>query len=91
MIRGQNPMVLFPNLPRLLEAVVKSLDPSSSADREAVLDAATEILGQVVRTCVPSIKLSRVKTDFGTFASDSPPSTSIRSHNVWQSGPARAR
>lgn len=43
-------MVLYPNLPRLLEAVVKSLDPSSSADREAVLDAATEILGQVVRT-----------------------------------------
>jgi hypothetical protein len=35
-----------------MEAVVKSLDPNSTAGREAVLDTATEILGQVVKTCV---------------------------------------
>lgn len=33
-----------------MEAVVKSLDPNSTASREAVLDAATEILGHVVKT-----------------------------------------
>ncbi|KAF8340747.1 uncharacterized protein EI90DRAFT_3151020 [Cantharellus anzutake] len=42
-------MILYPNLPRLVEAVVKSLDPNSSA-REVVLDSAIEFLGQVVRT-----------------------------------------
>ncbi len=46
----QKPLVLYPNLPRLVEAVVKSLDPNTGGSREAVLDAATEILGQVVRT-----------------------------------------
>lgn len=49
-IRPQNPLALYSNLPRLLEAVVKSLDPNSTASREAVLDSATEILGHVVRT-----------------------------------------
>ncbi|EPQ54828.1 WD40 repeat-like protein [Gloeophyllum trabeum ATCC 11539] len=48
-IRKQ-PLVLYPNLPRLVEAVVKSLDPNSTANREAVLDTATEILGHVVKT-----------------------------------------
>jgi hypothetical protein len=42
--------VLYPNLPRLMEAVVKSLDPNSTASRDAVLDTATEILGHVVKT-----------------------------------------
>ena len=42
-------MILYPNLPRLVEAVVKSLDPNSSW-REAVIDSAIEFLGQVVRT-----------------------------------------
>ncbi|TDL19727.1 hypothetical protein BD410DRAFT_773671 [Rickenella mellea] len=46
----KKPLVLYPSLPRLIEAVVKSLDPSSSAGREAVLESATEILGQVVRS-----------------------------------------
>ncbi|KAF8501955.1 WD40 repeat-like protein [Hysterangium stoloniferum] len=45
----KKPLVLYPNLPRLVEAVVKSLDPSSSNDRDAIMDAATEILGQVVK------------------------------------------
>ena len=31
-----------------MEAVVKSLDPNSNADRDAVLDSATEILGHIV-------------------------------------------
>lgn len=46
--RNQKPLVLYSNLPRLVEAVVKSLDPNSTADRDAVLDSATEILGHVV-------------------------------------------
>ncbi|EJD50966.1 hypothetical protein AURDEDRAFT_112046 [Auricularia subglabra TFB-10046 SS5] len=46
----KKPLVLYPNLTRLVEAVVKSLDPNNSTDRETVQDAATEILGQVVKT-----------------------------------------
>ncbi|KAH9950696.1 WD40 repeat-like protein [Amylocystis lapponica] len=46
----KKPLVLYSNLPRLVEAVVKSLDPNSTASRDAVLDSATEILGHVVRT-----------------------------------------
>ena len=45
----QKPLVVYPNLARLVEAVVKSLDPNSSNSREVTLDAATEILGQVVQ------------------------------------------
>ena len=33
-----------------MEAVVKSLDPNSTSNRDAVLDTATEILGHVVKT-----------------------------------------
>lgn len=43
-------MILYPNLPRLVEAVVKSLDPNFSSKRDAVLDSAVEFLGEVVRT-----------------------------------------
>ncbi|KAF7302006.1 WD-REPEATS-REGION domain-containing protein [Mycena indigotica] len=50
----KRPLVLQPNLPRLMEAVVKSLDPNSTSQRDAVLDTATEILGHVVKT-FPSI------------------------------------
>ncbi|KAL0567058.1 hypothetical protein V5O48_014937, partial [Marasmius crinis-equi] len=46
----KRPMVLYPNIPRLMEAVVKSLDPNSTTNRDAVLDTATEILGYVVKT-----------------------------------------
>ncbi|KAH9922915.1 WD40 repeat-like protein [Fomitopsis serialis] len=46
----KKPLVLYSNLPRLVEAVVKSLDPNSTANRDAILDFATEILGQFVRT-----------------------------------------
>lgn len=35
-----------------MEAVVKSLDPNSNANREAVLDTATEIMGFVVKQSV---------------------------------------
>ncbi|KAJ4468166.1 hypothetical protein J3R30DRAFT_3715082 [Lentinula aciculospora] len=41
---------LYSNLPKLMEAVVKSLDPNSTSNRDAVLDTATEILGHVVKT-----------------------------------------
>ncbi|KAI0754509.1 WD40 repeat-like protein [Daedaleopsis nitida] len=46
----KKPLVLYSNLPRLVEAIVKSLDPNSNAAREAVLDSATEILSHIVRT-----------------------------------------
>ncbi|KAG8733856.1 hypothetical protein FRC11_001394 [Ceratobasidium sp. 423] len=50
----KKPLVLYPNLPRLVEAVVKSLDPNSTTERDAIVDAATEILAEVVRI-YPSI------------------------------------
>ncbi|KAK7689913.1 hypothetical protein QCA50_006552 [Cerrena zonata] len=46
----KKPLILYSNLPRLVEAVVKSLDPNSTASRDAVLDSATEILGHVVQS-----------------------------------------
>ncbi|KAF9265238.1 WD40 repeat-like protein [Marasmius fiardii PR-910] len=46
----KRPMVLYPNIPKLMEAVVKSLDPNSTTNRDAILDTATEIIGQVVKT-----------------------------------------
>ncbi|KAG8857990.1 hypothetical protein FRB96_005481 [Tulasnella sp. 330] len=46
----KKPLVLYPNLTRLVEAVVKSLDPNAGSGREAVFDPAIEILGHVVRT-----------------------------------------
>ena len=35
-----------------MEAVVKSLDPNATSNREIVLDSATEIIGYVVKTYV---------------------------------------
>lgn len=49
----KKPLVLYPSLPRLVDAVVKSLDPNSSS-RDAVLQAATVILDQLVHT-YPSV------------------------------------
>ncbi|KAJ7644581.1 hypothetical protein FB45DRAFT_898250 [Roridomyces roridus] len=46
----KRPLVLYPNLPRLMEAVVKSLDPNSTWNRDAVLDTATEIWVMSVKT-----------------------------------------
>ncbi|KAG8914402.1 hypothetical protein FRC00_013913 [Tulasnella sp. 408] len=43
----KKPLVLYPNLTRLVEAVIKSLDPNIAANREAVMDPAVEILGHV--------------------------------------------
>ena len=40
-----------------MEAVVKSLDPNSTASRDAVLDTATEIVGHVVKTYVLPLAL----------------------------------
>lgn len=54
-VMSQRPLILYPHLPRLMEAVVKSLDPNSTASRDAVLDTATEIIGHVVRTYVLSL------------------------------------
>ncbi|KAG6814949.1 hypothetical protein H0H93_011569, partial [Arthromyces matolae] len=49
LIRYQRPLVLQPNLPKLMEAVVRSLDPNTTTHREAVLDLATEIISYVVK------------------------------------------
>ncbi|KAG6336863.1 hypothetical protein ID866_2221 [Astraeus odoratus] len=46
----KKPLLLYPNLARLMEAVVKSLDPNSTSSRDAVHDTATEIIGHVVKT-----------------------------------------
>ncbi|KAH9983707.1 hypothetical protein BJV74DRAFT_849553 [Russula compacta] len=46
----KKPLVIYPNLPKLVEAVVKSLDPTSTTNRDAVQETATEILGHVVNT-----------------------------------------
>ncbi|GAA5986281.1 hypothetical protein JCM11641_004880 [Rhodosporidiobolus odoratus] len=53
MIR-KKPLLLYTNLPRVAEAVVKSLDPMVSTLRETVHQAATVILNELVRT-YPSI------------------------------------
>ena len=46
----KRPLVLYANLPRLAEAVVKSLDPTVTAMREAVVEAATVMIGELVNT-----------------------------------------
>ncbi|KAK2465293.1 hypothetical protein APHAL10511_002647 [Amanita phalloides] len=46
----KRPIVLYSSLSRLMEAVVKSLDPNSIIHRDAILDTATEIIAQVVKT-----------------------------------------
>ncbi|ORY76900.1 hypothetical protein BCR35DRAFT_280286 [Leucosporidium creatinivorum] len=53
MIR-KKPLVLYTSLPRIAEAVVKSLDPTVTHLRETVHQAATVILNELVRT-YPSI------------------------------------
>ncbi|KAI5481365.1 WD repeat protein [Pseudohyphozyma bogoriensis] len=50
----KKPLVLHTSLPRLAEAVVKSLDPTVTHLRETVHQAATVILNELVRT-YPSI------------------------------------
>lgn len=49
--RLQKPLILYSNLPRLVETVVKSLDPKISSLRETVQQTATFILNELVRTC----------------------------------------
>lgn len=53
MIR-QKPLVLYPSLPRLVEAVVKSLDPTAGAMRTAMAKSATLMINELVKT-YPSI------------------------------------
>lgn len=45
----KRPLVLQPNIPKLMDVVVRSLDPNATTYREAVLDTATEIIGHVVK------------------------------------------
>jgi hypothetical protein len=51
---NQKPLVLYTSLPRLAEAVVKSLDPTVTSLRESIQQAATVILSELVRTHVPA-------------------------------------
>ncbi|KWU41804.1 hypothetical protein RHOSPDRAFT_13120, partial [Rhodotorula sp. JG-1b] len=53
MIR-KKPLVIYTNLPRVVDAVVKCLDPAVSSLRETVQQAATVILNELVRT-YPSV------------------------------------
>ncbi|KAG5336899.1 hypothetical protein C0989_011594, partial [Termitomyces sp. Mn162] len=46
----KRPLVLQPNIPKLMEAVVRSLDPNVTTHREAVIDTVTEIISYVVKT-----------------------------------------
>ena len=46
----QRPLVLYPSLPRLVEAVVKSLDPTMGSMRSAVAHAATVMIKELVHT-----------------------------------------
>lgn len=50
----QKPLVLYTSLPRIAEAVVKSLDPTVTDLRETVHQAATVILNELVRTYILS-------------------------------------
>lgn len=46
----QRPLVLHTSLPRIAEAIVKSLDPTVTDLRQTVHQAATVILDELVRT-----------------------------------------
>lgn len=50
----QKPLVLYPSLPRLVEAVVKSLDPALVAVRSSLTHSATVMIKELVET-YPSI------------------------------------
>ncbi len=50
----KRPSVLVANLPRLAEALVKSLDPTHTTMREAVVNAATVMISELVST-YPSV------------------------------------
>jgi hypothetical protein len=49
-IARKKPLVLLPSLPRLAEAVVKSLDPTRVRMRESIQQTATVILNELVST-----------------------------------------
>jgi hypothetical protein len=83
----KKPLVIHSNLPRLVEAVVKSLDPSSTSDRDAVFDAATEILSQIVQTSVFSLLIIFVLDVTSAFLL----LTFTLARNVLLLEPARAR
>lgn len=53
-VARKKPSVLLPSLPRLAEAVVKSLDPTRVHMRDSIQQTATVILNELVSTYVPS-------------------------------------
>jgi hypothetical protein len=52
LLAKRKPLILYSSLPRILEAVVKSLDPNVSAMRDTVHSTATVILESLVHSCV---------------------------------------
>ena len=46
----QKPLVLYPSLPRLVEAVVKSLDPTHAMVRSSLAKSATLMINELVQT-----------------------------------------
>ena len=76
LIFAKKPLVIHPNLPKLVEAVVKSLDPNSTSNRDAVQDTATEILGHVVKTYAQPLSRRRANLLIGFTCKVSPQSTS---------------
>ena len=88
---SQKPLVIYPHLPKLMEAVVKSLDPNSTSNRDAVLDTATEILGHVVKTCVPRADVSILLADPAHPRAVFPQSTFTWQASVSPWGRARVR
>lgn len=55
LLAKRKPLILYSSLPRILEAVVKSLDPNVTAMRDTVHSTATVILESLVNSCVPCV------------------------------------
>ncbi|UZJ53386.1 hypothetical protein CBS101457_002706 [Exobasidium rhododendri] len=64
----KRPLILFPNLPRLAEAVVKSLDPTITSLRSVIHRSATIIISELITT-YPTISFQKdlQRLAVGTF------------------------
>lgn len=67
----QKPLVLYPSLPRLVEAVVKSLDPTLGQQRSSLAQAATVMIKELVQT-YPSIAFHGPSQRLAVGTSDGP-------------------
>lgn len=64
----KKPLILYPNLPRLAEAVVKSLDPTDTSMRSVIHRSATIIISELIAT-YPTISFHKdlQRLAVGTF------------------------